>query len=257
MRRNLMLKSLMVGLSVPLALLGQVKGQKDAQGVQVLKQSLGAMNLAQLKVQDSIAEGSIELYDGTRGIIVFKTSGLKHQRIEISYADQTILNLFDGQRGNCKRNKEKTPFPEWMSIYQGIGHIPLLSRINDYQKDDICLVNKGLETVEGSTCLHFEIYALPTNGTPEKVEYLISEYHIFIDLQTKLVFKTIGYDFSPDAVENRTPVETFYKDYRNVQGVLIPFKISRFIAGQKDSEITMTKVDLNVGVSASEFQIDE
>jgi hypothetical protein len=84
---------------------------------------------------------------------------------------------------------------------------------------------------------------------------MISEFHVFIDQASHLVVKSISYQFSPDAIENRSSVETYYDDYRLVQGVLLPYHSIRYVAGQKDSEISLKSITLNVGIPDSDFQV--
>ncbi len=77
---------------------------------------------------------------------------------------------------------------------------------------------------------------------------------MFIDAQSLLLVKTLSFDFSPEVIENRSPVETYYNDYRPESGLLVPHTLTRYVAGQKFCEITITSVQFNVGLSDTDFQ---
>jgi hypothetical protein len=95
---------------------------------------------------------------------------------------------------------------------------------------------------------------LPTDSTPPDIEDLTSEVHIWIDQTSSLVLKIRTFDFSPETPQNRTPVDTFYGNYQQVGTSLVPFRLARYIAGQKDSDIVFTSVSLTASNPDSDFQ---
>ncbi len=56
-----------------------------------------------------------------------------------------------------------------------------------------------------------------------------------------------------DDLNRCIPFEVRYSDYRDVKGVKVPFHIERYFNGTLQLEITVSSVDLNPGLSASEF----
>lgn len=82
----------------------------------------------------------------------------------------------------------------------------------------------------------------------------MSEFHVFIDITTKLPVKATTFLFSPEGIENRTTVHVFYDDYRQVQGVWVPHRVSRFVSDQKLDETVFTSVNFNVGLPDSLFE---
>jgi hypothetical protein len=49
------------------------------------------------------------------------------------------------------------------------------------------------------------------------------------------------------------PYEVNYSDYRDVNGVKVPFQIKRYFNGTLELDITITAVNLNAGIPASDF----
>jgi hypothetical protein len=84
-------------------------------------------------------------------------------------------------------------------------------------------------------------------------EDLISETHVWID-QQGLVVKARIFIFSPQILQNRSPVDLYYSDYRQMDGFLVPFHISREIAHHKDSEIVFDSIDVKAKLSEADFQ---
>jgi hypothetical protein len=142
----------------------------------------------------------------------------------------------------------------WTTKYQRPGHLPRLSLIADYQSANFQAQYVGLENVNGSPAHHLRISMLPVDSTPVQSEDLMSEFHVWIDQNSLLVVKTRTFDFSPETPQNRTPVDTFFGNYQQQSGVLVPFHLVRYIAGQKDSDIVFTSISLTASNPDSDFQ---
>ena len=88
------------------------------------------------------------------------------------------------------------------------------------------------------------------------MESLISEYHLWIDQQSFVVLKTATYLFSPNAIENRSLWETFYSEYRTVNGILMPFHLDNFLSGQSFSTTTFSSIRID-DAPLSHQELDE
>ena len=235
-------------------LTAQQAPQRDPQAVAVALQSYSLMASAAPYVQDAVAEGQMQWADGTSGKIVFKGKGRDRLRHEITRPSGELTYVISQGKGFSLRDGKREQLPLWVTAYQRPAFIPAFFRLVDYARPETKLTYLGAVEVAGRPAHHIRISALPKDGTPPEIEELISEYHVFIDFQTLLPVKTITFDFSPEIIENRTPVETYFSDFRSVGGLLIPYRITRYIWGQKDSDITLTNVRLNVGLSDGDFQ---
>ncbi len=228
--------------------------QRDPRALSVLGQSLFAMGSTGQAIQDSVADGTITFSDGRSGKITLKSKGTDRIRNEVGLSsDESVMVVVAG-KGHAVQANQTRPLPIWMTSYLRPNHIPVLSRISDSAKPNTKVLYIGLEDVKGQLAHHIRLSNLPASGKGADIEEIISEFHVFVDAQTHLVVKTLSYDFSPVIVENRTPVETYFSDYHLVSGVQVPFRITRYIRGSKDSEIFLSNVQFNVGLPDTHFQ---
>lgn len=114
----------------------------------------------------------------------------------------------------------------------------------------------GTEMVEGHSVSHlrFHMAARGKSKHQDAVEELLSESHVFIDSATNRVVSIRTWVFSPETVENRSVWEAVYSDYRDVDGVLMPFHIQDHIAGQPHRETVLTSVQTDANISETDFQ---
>lgn len=83
----------------------------------------------------------------------------------------------------------------------------------------------------------------------------LSTADIFLDsathLPTAVVFNT-----HPDNDYGRDiPIEIRFSDYRAVNGVMVPFRIQRFMQGTLNLDLTITTATINSGLAESEFAL--
>ena len=98
---------------------------------------------------------------------------------------------------------------------------------------------KGIETVDGKDAYDIEIV------TPEG-----SSFHAFYDVKTGLKLQEVRQqEMGPMGKVN---VTTFYKEYKEYNGVKIPVQIVVDL-GPLKQDITITEVSINTGLSAAEL----
>ena len=229
------------------------QAHKDAQALTILAQAQSQLGAAG-SIQDSQAEGTITLPGGRTGSIVLKSKGasLRH---ETTVDGDTTVSVVANGRGRTTHQGKQRKLPDWVTAYQRSLHIPALSRIVDAVRANSNLTYLGLEDVGGSPAHRIKLTSLPSNpGDSPEVEAIISEFQVFLDAKTLLPVKTITYDFAPDIIENRSTVETYYSDFRVVQGIVVPFRITRMVNAQKQMEIVLNNIRFNVGLSDVDFQ---
>ena len=252
-------------LSPKAPLAAQGTPQQDPQAATIMRGSLSSMGAASYSqgtlqttsgaaVQDSQAKGTISFGDGSSGDITIKTKGLGLLRHDIKTNGDQITSVTNGNSGHVVQGGNKTDLPLWIIKYQRAGHIPVLSRMAEYAQANTNLTYVGLETVAGASVHHIRISSLPTDDTPADLEDLISEFHVFVDVNSLLPVKTLSFALSPQAMQNRAPIETYYSDYRPVGGILVPFHVTSYLRGQKLADIVLSSVELNVGLSVNDFQ---
>jgi hypothetical protein len=131
-------------------------------------------------------------------------------------------------------------------------HLPALSCTPDLNKVDVAVA--GQEQVNGRAVHHLKLVTKPLNAKGQGVEAALSEYHAYIDTQTLMVLKTSSFVFSPTNLQNRSVWETYYSDYRNVHGMLVPFHVENYLDGQKIQDIVFSDVQVGMSLSNAEFE---
>jgi hypothetical protein len=229
-----------------------VLAQRDAQALTVLTQSLSAMGVVNTTNQTTLAVGTATYPDGTSKPVRMETIGNNRIRHDVGTNDFTFVS--NAWAGYLIIQGQKQPLRSWVTAYQRPEHIPGLSLMSDYQNANLQLRYVGLENINGSPAHHLRLSMLPTDNTPQDIADLISEFHVWIDQSSLLVVKTTHFDFSPEAIENRTPVDVFYSDYRQINGSTLPFHLTRWIANQVQMDIQFSTISLTAAVSATDFQ---
>jgi hypothetical protein len=241
--------------AIPLSL-AQTPRSVDTQAVSIITQALSAA-VAQSptsSVQDSVAQGTIAFVNGKSATLKIESKGFKEVRQDITFSDHQISYVMNGGHGYSVRNGNKTDLPLWVTQYHYPEHIPLISQMGDFSSLLMNIKYVGLETLNGASVHHIRMNLSPADSTPADIAALTSEYHIFVDANTFMVVKSQSYVFSPETLDNYSVLEMYYSDYRSINGILVPFQISRFISGSKDCDISFSNVSLNVGLSDADFQ---
>jgi hypothetical protein len=112
---------------------------------------------------------------------------------------------------------------------------------------------RSIEKIGGLATFRVEVYQLPDKPFAG-VERALSEYHVFVDVETRRIVKIRNSVFSPDVIENRSSWEILYSDYRTIGTALVPFRYERYLSGKKFDEVTLTSVDLSTPISISELE---
>lgn len=228
---------------------------KDAQALSVLQQSLTTMNSAAGVLLDSIAQGTITFNDGTSASISIKSRGTDKLHHDISFPTTQLSYVINGGSGYRVQDGVKEVLPLHVTAYQRVEYIPALSRIVECTNFNTNVVYVGLETLASGQAHHIKLTNVASNPKFATAEALNSEFHAFVDPNTSLVVKTTSFIFSPTAIENRFPVDSYYSDYRNINGVLVPFHMTRFVSGQKYSDLQLSIVQIDTGLNSdSDFQ---
>jgi hypothetical protein len=208
--------------------------------------------------QPFYAEGDIAFADTATASqhIVWKAMGADLFRQETSSKTDPLISIVNHGTGLQKQASITKPLSHHATAYFRQEYIPALACTVDRSRNGMAAEYLGDEKVAGELAHHLLFYIAPVgkNKGVDETERALSEYHVFLSVATNQVLMTRTWLFSPDAVENRSLWETFYRDYRNVNGVLMPFDIENRLAGKRFREIILTTVRTDSSVSESDFQ---
>ena len=228
---------------------------KDVQAITAIQQSLSAMNGLTAALIDSIAQGTITFSDGTSASMIIKTRGSDKIHHDINFPDLQLSYVISGGQGYRINNGTKEDLPLHVTAYQRVEYLPAFSRMLDYASPVTNATYIGLEKLATGSVIHIVLTDVASNPAFANAASLNSEFHVYIDPTTNRVVQTRSFMFSPTAIENRVAVDTYYSNYQNVSGVLVPFQSTRFVSGQKYSDLQLSAVQIGVALNSdSDFQ---
>ena len=166
-------------------------------------------------------------------------------RFELEFANQTAIQVYDGVNGwklrpFLGRNDVEPYTPEEMT--SASQEADLDGFLVDYVAKGTTVGLEGTEVVDGRDS--YRIKLTMKNG---KVR------HVWIDAQTFLEVKMDGIPRRMDGKLH--PVATYFRDYRSVDGLKIPYKIETAVEGYKEKHaMTVESVVVNPKLEDSLFQ---
>jgi hypothetical protein len=89
----------------------------------------------------------------------------------------------------------------------------------------------------------------------QTLDPIISEFDVYLNTENLTVVKTKRFVFAPNAIENHSDWETYYLDYQPVNGVLMPFHIQHFLAGQEAEDVVISTYQMNASLSSQDFAL--
>lgn len=157
-------------------------------------------------------------------------------RVEVQFGGQTAIQVFDGKNGWLMRpylNRDDwEPFTAEQSESQ-IGKWDVDGPLLDYAAKGTKVALEGLDKIDGS-----DAYRLRLTLKGGQVQ------HIWIDTRT---FRDVKVEGAPRRMDGRMhAVYTYQRDFRTVEGVLVPFVLETVVDGYPDThKMLIEKVALN------------
>jgi hypothetical protein len=222
-----------------------------------LQQAISAMGA---KVPtDSTASGTLTIVAGTetdQGTIRILTRGTNQtlEQIETSRASRT--QVFSQGQASETAGTTGTPFPLQRAVTTQCPDFPLPYLAAILNNPDEALKVVGQEQVEGAAALHVE--ATNTFASNKKLQFLsgFTTTGIWLDTKTALPLK-ISYVRRDTSQAPQIRMEVWFRDYRNMGGVLYPTSIQRFLNGTLWMTATLQAVNFNTGLRDDDFPVVE
>jgi hypothetical protein len=163
----------------------------------------------------------------------------RKSRLELQFAGQTAIQVFDGVNGWKLRpflnRREVEPFTA-DELKTAAAQFELDGPLVDYAAKGTKIELDGMEKVEER-----DTYKLKLTLKSEQV------IHVWIDAATFLEAKIDGQPRRLDGVNH--PVQVYYRDYREVSGLMIPFTletrvlpVARTATGMRDTPVPAEKI---------------
>lgn len=234
----------------------------DPQALAAAQAALAAMGGTQAITgyQDSLASGTVTIYSGSSSAsypITLKSKGLRETRVELQKAAGTNIRIVNqGQGAIIRPDGSVLTLYSNNTFYEHVEHIPLLSVLGVYGGGSVNLLYKGVAQVQAQSEDVIEIDFIP-NLYDGAIYASMSKTSFFVNHTTRLIDKVQRSTFYEGDQNDTVNEETYFSDYRSVNGMLVPFHQTVFNNGQMDTDLTLNAVTLNVGLPDSDFALPQ
>jgi len=165
-------------------------------------------------------------------------------RVELEFANDKAVQVFDGTNGWKLRpflnRRDVEPYTQ-EEMKAASMDSELDGLLVDHAAKGIQVDAEGVEKVEGH-----DAYKLKLTMKGGQVR------HIWVDAQTFLEVKIEGVPHRMDG--KMRPVEIYYRDYRSVNGLIVPYVVETAVQGAKQShKMTIESVVVNPKLDDSLF----
>jgi hypothetical protein len=249
MLRKMVLPIIIVLLAVPLLVVADsTTAPVDLTAAQIVERNISARGGLQAwrTVKTMSMSGKLDA-GGKQKVqlpFVLEMERNRKTRLELQFNGQTAVQVYDGTNGwklrpflNRRDVEPYTPDELKAASMQADIDGPLV----DYVAKGTKVQLEGLQSVEGHDAFNLKL-TLKTGQVQ----------HIWVDAQTFLDVKIEG---TPRRLDGRFhPVATYLRDYRSVNGLMIPYVNETAVDGIKQTEkILVEKVIVNPKLEDSHF----
>jgi hypothetical protein len=249
MLRKMVLPIIIVLLAVPLVVVADsTTAPVDLTAAQIVERNISARGGLQAwrTVKTMSMSGKLDA-GGKQKVqlpFVLEMERNRKTRLELQFNGQTAVQVYDGTNGwklrpflNRRDVEPYTPDELKAASMQADIDGPLV----DYVAKGTKVQLEGLQSVEGHDAFNLKL-TLKTGQVQ----------HIWVDAQTFLDVKIEG---TPRRLDGRFhPVATYMRDYRSVNGLMIPYVNETAVDGIKQTEkIILEKVIVNPKLEDSHF----
>ncbi len=214
-------------------------GKKSVSGMALVTRSLAAMRGTNLTALDSQAAGTITA-GGKSFHVLYKTHGATQLRTELDKpAGKSVLILNGGQAQVTQPDGATRNRLHNNTYGQRIEHIPALSLLSEQDNAEVEVEDPAEDDLNGAkvdtvalSCAPAGISAKDTQGYR-----MISRTKFFFDKASGYVLAIEYLDFAENDPGSSAVMRTVYSDYRNVNGMAVPFQQTTFMDGQLTSSL--------------------
>ncbi len=174
--------------------------------------------------------------------ITSKRPSMVHVRVEVAAMNAEVINAYDGEiaweSNPMGGGTREMPSEQARDIKEQADMDGFLV---DYEAKGYAVYYVGEEEVNGSNTKKLRVMR------PDS-----SEVFVYFDAESFLQVKTEAEGTNP-MTGARAKTETFMMDYRDVDGMMIPFEMKVLMDGQVFQNITLKEVKTNVEVDETIF----
>lgn len=236
--------------------------QRNPQAISIIQQSLsaggGAATFA--AIRDFTATGNITYFwagQQVQGSVTVRGLGADNFRLDANLSSGTRSWAVSNGQGTVKEaNGQTSKIVYENAVNLGALSVPyfeLLAAVNDAS---FVVTFLGQVTVEGRSVYDIRIQkTFSANDDPTRDLTQLSTKDFLFDPQTYSIVGTEVVAFDNENSLHRFQRLILFSDYRQANGVLVPFSVKEKVSGQETWAIQFSAVTFNNGISASVFQL--
>ena len=236
--------------------------QRDPQATTVINLALNAAGgiAALSQIQDYTGSGTI-VYSWAdsqvQGSVTVKGRGLAQFRLDATLPAGVRSFIVSNGTGSLRElDGTTTPIPYYQAVNFGSSVVfPLVHLLAALLNTSTNITYQGLVTRAGHQVHDIRVQGLSAPAaTTAGVQANIPAQDFFIDSSTFQLISTLGKAYPKDGSLSAAPAEVQFSDYRQVNGILLPFAVTTLIAGQSASAIQLNQVTFNNNLTDSDFR---
>ncbi len=234
---------------------------RDPQAVSVLVRCLAAAGGTQAitAIQDFTGAGNITYYSAgeqTQGSVTVRGRGLTQFRVDATLQDGVHSWIVSkGAAFQKTPDGSTSPLPSQNAVKPAIATFPLPYLLAVLQDTSISISYGGLVTHDGAQLYDIVVQkTLSQSADPLNTVGNTTKAHFFIDPNSLLIQSVQDMAYRKDGGPGGSSHEIQFTSYQAVNGVLVPFSTTEFIAGQETAAIQLNQVSFNNGLTDSDFE---
>jgi hypothetical protein len=126
-----------------------------------------------------------------------------------------------------------------------VWFFPALSMLSDYADPTMVYNDLGQEQYNGHNVEHIQAYRAIPPGSPTDILVRLSTVNYYLDSQTAIPVAMTFTTHGDSDVNANVPVVLLFSQYEPVNGVQVPFEVTRLHNGSTLYQITISSVNLN------------
>jgi outer membrane lipoprotein-sorting protein len=243
-------------LAVSAQQLSQQAPQRDPQAVSIVQ--LAAAAMGGVAPSDSTATGTITVVAGSlteSGTITILTRGTNQTAEQISLPSGLRAVIYSNGEAEETTPSVSAAAVTELAVTDKCPAFPLPLLLSALINPDEVFQYIGQETLSGAAVQHVRVWnTFASNPHLQKVASF-SAQDIWFDASSGLPLKLAYTRQAGSGAVSAIPVEVFFSNYTNVNGVLYPFQIQKSYNGTPSQTITIQRVTFNTGLTDAQFQV--
>lgn len=233
---------------------------KDPQATALAQRALAALGATNLSPGETVLASGTLTVSGTYPIvfpILMKSRGTDQLRSELTTSKGVRVTIIRGGYGKIVQPDGTF---RWLStentVSQRVAYIPALSLLAEHQTTTTSAQYIGTTSLEGGSADVIALAVYEQTGPITASEQSTNTRKLFyIDHDTGLVLRVQEMHYSENGSGDSQSEETRYSDYRQIQGVMIPFHQQTYVNGQVMFDLALSDVTFGALLSDSDFSL--